>query len=174
MVPIQEQNVSLGDDDMADERSRTQMMRRGLKFLCATNNVDLVRDGCVEFEALVLALGRLEGLVFNSLDAFAEARDDPHFGVEKVNGRLCVFDTSLDDVPLVEESWFQIGDSQHILDSPIPDVERFAPRASRNRRSLHPFGKPYKGFAVRPWRFARNGTWKPHHPCGCTSRSIAR
>ena len=87
VFPIQAQDVSLGDDIRADERSRTQVMRRGLKFQCATNKVDLVRDGCTEFEALVLALGRLEGRVFNSLDAFVVAREDPHFGVEKVNGR---------------------------------------------------------------------------------------
>ena len=46
VVPIRVQDVFLGDDNMADERSRVQVMRRGLKFLCATKKVDMVRDGC--------------------------------------------------------------------------------------------------------------------------------
>ena len=51
-------------------------MRRGQKFLCDTNKVDMVHNGCVELDAFVLALGSLEGQVFNPLDTFAEARDD--------------------------------------------------------------------------------------------------
>ena len=65
----------------------------------------------------------------NSLDAFAEARDDPHFCVEKVNGKMCIVDMSPDDVPLVEESWFQIADTQHIPESPAPDVEEGWPQS---------------------------------------------
>ena len=33
VVPIRVQDVFLGDDNMADARSRVQVMRRGLKFL---------------------------------------------------------------------------------------------------------------------------------------------
>ena len=56
LVPLLAQVEGRGDGNMAAERSRVQIMRCGLKFLCATNKVVTVRDGCAEFEALILAL----------------------------------------------------------------------------------------------------------------------
>ena len=69
------------------DRSQAYVMRCGLKFLCAANKVDMVRYGCVNFEDLLSALGCLEEQVSLSVDACVEANDDPHFCVEKINGR---------------------------------------------------------------------------------------
>ena len=61
VVPIGGQDVPAGDDITAKERSRAQVMRCGIKFLCATGKVDMMHNGCVELDAFVLALGGLEG-----------------------------------------------------------------------------------------------------------------
>ena len=72
----------------------------------------MVRYGCVNFEDFLSALGCLEEQVSLSVDAYVEANDDPHLCVEKINGRLYIYDKNPDDVPLVGEPWFLPVDIQ--------------------------------------------------------------
>ena len=90
VVPTAGQDVTAGRDVTAKGRTRTQVIRCGLKFLCATGKVDLMQNSGVELDAFVLALGGLENRVSNSLDAFVEAKDESQFVVVKVKGNLCI------------------------------------------------------------------------------------
>ena len=91
VVPTVGQDVTAGRDVTAKGRTRTQVMRCGVKFLCASGKVDIMQNGGVAFDAFVLALGGLENLVLNSLDAFVEAKEESQFVLVKVNGQKLYF-----------------------------------------------------------------------------------
>ena len=93
----------MAGDVMGMAGARAQVMRCGLKFLRAIAKVDTMQNGGVEFDAFVLALSGLENLVFNTVDAFVEAKEESQFAIAKVNGKLCISDLSPGDVPLVDE-----------------------------------------------------------------------
>ena len=52
-----------------------------------------------------------------------DAKQDSQFVIERVNGKLCIFDLSPGDVPLVDESWFVGECTQLTPESPGLEVE---------------------------------------------------
>ena len=103
VCPTEGQDVLVAGDVTGKARTRAQVMRCGLKFICAIGKTDIMQDGGVEFDAFVLALSGLENQVFNTVDAFVEAKEEAQFAIAKVDGKLYISDLSPGDVPLLDE-----------------------------------------------------------------------
>ena len=82
------------------------------------------------------ALWGLEGRVTPSVDAYIVAIADSHLKIEMIDGLRCIYDKDSEDIPFVNELWFQPLDDQHPSDPLTRGDEVDSPRAHGQELAL--------------------------------------